>query len=82
MILKSNLEKASLWTPGQRGGDYHRQREPLVWEITGCIWESRAQGRNWNDGGPVHGVQVMQDVAGLVDQELVPEQPLFYGKKF
>lgn len=24
----------------------------------------------------------MQDVARLVDQELIPEQPLFYGKKF
>lgn len=24
----------------------------------------------------------MQDVAGLVDQELIPEQTLFYGKKF
>lgn len=32
------------------------------------------------EGQPVHEVQVMPDVAGLVDKELIPDQSLFYGK--
>ena len=52
------------------------------WENNQIYLGVLSPGRIGNDEGPVHEIQEIQDVADLVDDELILEQSLFYGKTF
>lgn len=71
---------------GQKGRISQAERTFSVntrrWENNQIYLGALSPGRIGNDEGPVHEIQVIQDVADLVDSVLILEPSLFYGNTF